>query len=274
MTDLNPQSPPEQWSELLAGYVLGDLTPAEISLVEQHLAAHPDRQSDVASLQLSLNLLPLALPADLPIASLRQQIIQIAEGETVTQNAAVQQPEFQPQLQHRWKQIVAGLGLLSGLGILSCLGLGWNNYRLSQELATVKQELHATRIAQNSQKYQTYQSVISLLQQPNNRLLALKNREGKSMGMGSLVMAPQKSSALLTLQQMAPLAKGQVYRMWAIMGDEEMACADFLPDPDGKVSIEIPLNRWEKAKKVMITIEQKGAKEAEGEVAIEGEVGV
>jgi anti-sigma-K factor RskA len=264
MTELTPASPPEQWSELLAGYVLGDLTPAETSLVEQYLAANPAQQSEVAALRLSLDLLPLALQADLPPASLRQQIIQMAEGETVATTAPIDR-----LTKHQlWRSILAGLGLLV------CGGLGWNNYRLSQELATVQQELHATRIAQTSQKYQKYQSVVSLLQQPNNRFLALKNKEGKSMGTGSLVMAPQKLAALLTLQQVAPLPQGQVYRLWAIMGDEEMACADFLPDAEGNVLMQIPLDHWEKAKKVMITIEQKGAKEAEGEVAIEGEVGV
>ena len=56
------------------------------------------------------------------------------------------------------------------------------------------------------------------------------------------------------------------------MGDEEMNCADFLPDANGKVLKQISLNHWEKARKIMITIEQKSAKEAEGEVAIEGEI--
>jgi hypothetical protein len=268
MTELTPQSPPEQWSELLAGYVLGDLTPTETSLVEAYLDADPARQAEVATLRLSLDLLPLALPAALPPASLRQQIIQMAEAETVATTAPIDRPTLQPRTHQLWQSILAGFGLLV------CAGLGWNNYRLSQELATVQQELHATRIAQNSQKYQTYQSVISLLQQPNNRFLALKNKEGKSMGTGSLVIAPQKLSAVLTLQQMAPLPQGKVYRMWAIMGEKEMACADFLPDAEGKVLMQIPLDRLGKVNKVMITIEQKEAKEAEGEVAIEGEIGV
>jgi Anti-sigma-K factor rskA len=268
MTELTPQSPPEQWSELLAGYVLGDLTPTETSLVEAYLAADPARQAEVATLRLSLDLLPLALPADLPPAALRQQIIQMAERDLVATTAPIDRPNLQPRTHQLWQSIWAGFGLLV------CAGLGWNNYRLNQELATVKQELHAIHIAQTSQKYQTYQSVVSLLQQPNNRFLSLKNREGKSMGTGSLVMAPQKLSAVLTLQKIPPLPQGQVYRMWAIMGEEEMACADFLPDAEGNVLMQIPLNHWEKAKKVMITIEQKGAKEAEGEVAIEGEVGV
>lgn len=256
MPDPTPQtqSEPESWPELLAGYVLGDLTPAEISRVEQYLAEHPEGAAEIASLMLPLDLLPLTLPANNPSASLRQQIVQIAEREATGSS--------RPNRLKIWQSTIAGLGLL----LLA--GLGWNNYRLSHELATVKQDLSA-QIAQNQQS-KTYQSVVSLLQQPNNRFFALKNMEGKSMGMGSLVMVPYKSSAVLTLQKMAPLSSGQVYRLWAIMGNEEMACADFLPDAEGKVLMQIPLDNWENVKKVMITVERKGAKEAEGKVTIEG----
>ncbi len=268
MTELTTQFTPEQWSELLAGYVLGDLTPTETSLVEAYLAADPTRQIEVANLRLSLDLLPLALPADLPPAALRQQIIQMAEGKTVATTTPIDRPTAQPRTHQLWRSILAGFGLLV------CAGLGWNNYRLSQKLATVQQELQATRIAQNPQKYQTYQSVVSLLQQPNNRFFSLKNKEGKSMGTGSLVIAPQKLSAVLSLQRILPLPQGQVYRMWAITGAEENACAEFLPDDEGNVLIQVPLGHWEKANKVMIKIEQKGAQSTEGKVAIEGEVGV
>jgi anti-sigma-K factor RskA len=262
MPDLTPATPPEPWSELLAGYVLGDLTPAEICRVEQYLTEHPERSTEIGNLMATLDLLPLTLPAANPPTLLRQQILQVAESEAVVASSPMRPPQIRSS-SGIWRSTLAGLGLL----LLA--GLGWHNYRLSHELATVKQDL-ATQIAQ-SQQSQTYQSVISLLQQPNNRFLALKNKAGKSMGMGSLVMVPTKSAAVLTLQQMAPLPTGQVYRMWAIMGDEEMACADFLPDAAGKVLMQIPLDSWKSAKKVMITIEQKGAKEAEGEVAIEGE---
>jgi Anti-sigma-K factor rskA len=152
-------------------------------------------------------------------------------------------------------------------------GLGWNNYRLSQELASIKQDLRTSQVALKTRKSPDNLAVVSLLQEPNNRFLTLRNMEGKTgMGMGSLVMVPNKSSAVLALQQIKPLPPGQVYRMWAIMGEEEMNCVEFLPDANGKVLKQISLNHWEKAKKIMITIEEKQAKEPEGEVTIEGEI--
>jgi hypothetical protein len=82
-------------------------------------------------------------------------------------------------------------------------------------------------------------------------------------------MSPQQSSAVLTLQSVSPIPVGQVYRIWAMNGDEEIACGDFLPDASGKVLMEVPFKNWQKITKVMITIEAKTSVGAEGEIAIE-----
>ncbi len=268
MSDIEPQSLPEFSPELLAGYVLGDLTPTEIAIVETYLAAHPEQQAEVAKLMLPLDLLALTLPADNPPPSLRAQILQSAAAEAVATVKPVEQ--FVAKSRQSWISLQS---IMAGVGLLLLAGLGWNNYQLSHELATTKQDLKLAQIAKNTLKSKENIALVSLLQQPNNRFLTLKNMEGKTgMGMGSLVMVPSKSAAVLALQQIKPLPSGQVYRMWAIMGDEEMNCADFLPDANGKVLKQISLNHWEKAKKIMITIEEKSAKEAEGEVAIEGEI--
>jgi Anti-sigma-K factor rskA len=277
MSDIEPQSPPEFSPELLAGYVLGDLNNTEIAIVEAYLATHPQQQAEVANLMLPLDLLSLTLPADNPPASLRSQILQQAAAETVVTAKPVEQ--FAAKSRQSWISLQSttlrgcARAFAAGIGLLLLAGLGWNNYQLSHELATTKQDLKLAQIAKNTPKTPDNLALVSLLQQPNNRFLTLKNMEGKTgMGMGSLVIVPSKSAAVLALQQIKPLPHGQVYRMWAIMGDEEMNCADFLPDANGKVLKQISLNHWEKAKKIMITIEDKSAKEAEGEVAIEGEI--
>jgi Anti-sigma-K factor rskA len=262
MSDISPQSQSESMPELLAGYVLGDLASAELAVVEAYLAAHPEQQAEVASLILPLDLFSLTLPADHPPASLRTQILQNAVAEKIIVSQPIE--SLPVKSSQTWKSILAGLGL----SLIA--GLGWNNYRLSHELATVKQDLKIAKIAQN-QKSTEYQSVVSLLPQPDNRYFSLKNMQGKG-GVGSLVIVPNKSVALLALQKVEPLPPGQVYRVWAITGDEEMECAHFAPDADGKVLMQIPIKSWEKANKITITIEQQAAKQAEGEIAIEGEI--
>ncbi len=265
-SSLPPISESESWSELMAGYVLGDLTPAEIDRVEAYLRDHPERQAEIASLMLPLDLLPLTLPADRPPASLRSQILQVATAETAADFSAIMPAsKLRRKSMPLWKPIAMGLELLA-------IGwLGWYTYNLSQELATVKQDLKTAQIAKRQPTTNPDRSLVSLLQQPNNRFITLKNMPGQT-GAGNLIVVPNKSVAVLVLHTLKPLPSGQVYRTWAIMGDEEMSCADFLPDKDGKVFIQIPLDRLKKATKVMVTIEQKSAKAAAGEIAIEGEI--
>ncbi|WP_310415271.1 anti-sigma factor [Chamaesiphon sp. OTE_8_metabat_110] len=262
MPDIYSPSPSEPSPELLAGYVLGDLTPAEIDRVEAYLHENPERQAEIASLMLPLDLLPLTLPIAEPPDSLRAQILQAAAPDSLAIMPITQPPQKSRQW---WKPIADGLEL----ALIAYFG--WYNYRLSQELATVKQDLQIAQIASRKPALGNDRSILSLLQQPNNRLISLKNLPGQT-GAGSLVVVPKKSVAVLILQQVQPLPPGQVYRTWAIVGEEEMSCADFLPDKDGKVLVKIPLDRLKKATKVTITIEQKDATEAEGEIAIEGEI--
>jgi hypothetical protein len=265
MSDIAPQSPLDSLPELLAGYVLGDLSPSEIVLVEEYLAAHPEQQAEVDSLMLPLDLLSLTLPANNPPASLRAQILHLATAETqltTSKPARVVEVESQPSWQFWGQQVKSRV--VAGLGLLLVAGLGWNSYRLSQELALVKQDLRKSQIDGD-------RSIASLLPEPNNRYFSLKNMPGKT-GMGSLVMVPNKSVALLALQKVEPLPPGQVYRVWAIMGDKEMNCAHFLPDADGKVLMQIPVKSWETTKKITITIEQKEATLPVGKIAIEGEI--
>ncbi len=274
MSDNSPLPASIFWSELMAGYVLGDLIPAEIERVEAYLLAHPESQAEIASLMLPLDLLPLTLPADRPPASLRSQILQAATTEPAADFSAMMPVSQMSQVRRKsmplWKPIAMGLELLA-------IGwLGWYNYHLSQELATVKQDLQTAKIAKPKTvpaipAINDDRSLVSLLQQPNNRFVTLKNMP-QNTGAGNLIVVPNKSIALLVLSKVAPLPSGQVYRTWAIMGDEEMSCADFLPDKNGKVFVKIPLDSLKKATKVMVTIEQKSAQAAAGEITIEGEI--
>ncbi len=271
MTELTPPSSSESWSELIAGYVLGDLTPTEIMMVEQYLADHPEQQAEIASLMLPIDLMSLSLPPDQPPAALRHRIMQMAETETGVQKVVTAIPEQPSSISPRRSQSAGWSLAIAGLGVSLLAGLGWQNYHLHQELARSKQDLQQMATAQKSQNLPLAQTVVQLLQQPNNRFLSMKSMGKKPMGMGSLVMAPQQASAVLTLQKVPSLPAGKVYRVWAILGDGEMACGDFLPDAQGQVLMQLPLDSWSKVNKVTITIEDKSAVHAVGEIAIEGE---
>jgi anti-sigma-K factor RskA len=226
--------PPESWDELLAGYVLGDLTPEEVATVNQYLAFHPELVREVNRLQETLALLSLALPVTELPPSLRDRILQGAVGAVPPSLSSVLRSPFP----------VNWLGVAGTVAAAALIALGWNSYRLRQQLAATQTELSAHR------------QIVALLRQPNNRLLSLKGVQTPRITSGSLVIAPSQQKAFLTIQNLEPLPQGQVYRLWALFHGKKMDCADFKPNEEGKVWLELPLDRFlADTKSVVITVE-------------------
>lgn len=222
---------PEQWESLLAGYVLGDLSPEEVVRVKQYLATAPELADEVNRLQATLALLPLSLPPTKPPQSLRQHLLQAAQSASAKPAPIAQ------------RKLRVGIGVIGSAAAFLVAGLGWSNYRLHQQLADVQAELSR------------YQEAIALLRQPNNRLLTLKGTSPTLSSSGSLVIAPQKQAAVLTLQNLASLPPGKVYRLWAFVDNRKVDCAEFKPNSKGKVFLQLPLDNWAGATSVVVTIE-------------------
>lgn len=230
--------PNESWNELLAGYVLGDLTPEEAAQVKQYLEAHPELLSEVKALQATLSLLPLALPETSLSPSFGAELVQAAESRVAhvsTRDSALRQKHWR-----RWMVAMVGVAVT-----LATIGLGYDSYRLRKELAIVR-----ANFKQQSE----------LAQQSNNRLFALKAMDKTQSASGSLVVAPKGQLVLLTIQNLHPLPPGQVYRLWAFSQGKEMTCGDFNANSEGRVFLQMPLeDLLVQTPTVFITIEASKA---------------
>lgn len=246
---MEPLEQPENWEELLAGYVLGDLSPEEATAFKQYLDQHPELQQETDRLQNTLALLPLSLPPSQPSPDLPARLL-----EAATQEQSVQSSSPVQQWRWPWGRLTFGAVM-----IVVATGFGWSYYRLNQQLAATQGELNR------------YREAIALLRQPNNRLLTLKGMEPDSQSSGSLVIAPQGQAAVLTLQNVSPPPPGKVYRMWAYMGDRKVSCAEFMPNAEGKVFLQLPLDQWAETSTVVVTIEPlREMPEPTGEKVMEG----
>ncbi len=219
----NPQ--PHNLSEILAGYVLGDLDETELVWLNQQLATNPQLKEKVSQLESTLTLMPYGLPEDVPQNDLRSQIM----------------AQVQPQsrsTKYRWSWII------STVTAVSALWLGINNFSLRQQLALRDNQL------------QQQQELITLLRQPNNRLVALQGNQDVVAASGSLFISPESKTAVLALQNLEPLAGKQVYRLWAISQNKKTGCANFTPNAEGKVDLTIaPDDALFDANSILITIE-------------------
>ena len=133
--------------------------------------------------------------------------------------------------------------MLSGVAILGTLWLGWQNYNLRQQLAQTHE--------------QRQQELIALLSQPNNRLVSFQGLNEITPSSGSIFISPKSQKSILVLQNLQSLSGQQVYRLWAVSQGKKTGCANFTPDEQGKVYLELSNEALSEASLLLITIEPK-----------------
>ncbi|MDJ0732716.1 MAG: anti-sigma factor [Nostocaceae cyanobacterium] len=241
--------------ELLASYVLGDLTPEEVAQVNELLAQQPELAQEVQRLQETLALLPFALPENEPPEALGSQILQAATG-TSPAISTINTVNRVPNRQKPW------LGVLGSVAAVFVVVLGLYSYRLQQEVVTATEELSR------------YHEAIALLRQPNNRLLTLKGINTTSNASGSFVIVPKSGKAVLSLQNLNPLPQGKVYRLWAVTSGKKIDCGDFQTDTTGKVFVQLPVdNSMGTISEAFVTIEpSQPVAQPTGETVMRGTV--
>ena len=202
----NPRS--HNLEEILAGYVLGDLDKVELVWLNEQLAANPQLKKQVNQLESTLNLMPYGLPEDVPDNNLRSQILAQATSKPAS-----------PKQYWIW--------VISAVTTAGALLLGLNNVGLRQQIAVTGDRL------------QQQQELISLLRQPNNRLVALKANDDAVSTSGSLFVFPETDTAVLTLKNLDTLPGNQVYRLWAVFQGKKIGCSNFKPNAQGEVHLNI-----------------------------------
>ena len=283
---MEPLELPPNWEALITGYVLSDLTPEEAALVKQYLETYPELACEVESLQATLALFPLSLPKAKPSEGLRSQILEAAQKDlstTIETEKENHSPNplvplspslpLSPSSPKPWLKIagIAAVGIIASLGFF--------NYRLNQKLAKVETDLSNYRLqaelSQTQQELSRYQEALSVLKQPNNRLLALKSITPDISSSGRLVIAPNSEAAILTLKKLPNLSEDKVYRLWAFVDGKKVKCAKFNPDSQGKVLQKIPLQKWGSTTEVFVTIEPKDGFELPvGETVMKGSTAI
>ncbi|WP_228015240.1 anti-sigma factor [Synechocystis salina] len=220
MTMINP----EQTQELLADYVLGEVTPAQAEAVQQMLLDQPELQAEINSLQETLALLALSLPDSSPPADLKERILQLAETKTIP---------VSPQIVPIWRseKFIAQLNLKTlaiGAVALSIIGvLGFSNYRLQQRIAVLENQNNLAKIIDQSSGY--------------NHLVNLHGTDNAPQANGAVVVMPKNEQVTMMLYNLPPLSEEQIYHLWAIRNGEKIDCGQFRPDAQGRVIKELPL---------------------------------
>ena len=235
-----------QLQELLASYVLGDLESEEVVEVKKLLDNHPELIAEINQLQETLALLPFALPDTEPPPALASQILQAV---TETKTAPITSNKNSKK---QFWQIICASFVASIM-----LGLGLYNYRLQQQVSTIRQQISS------------YQNTIALLRQENISLIALEGTEVNSQAFGSFAIAPT-GKAVLTLQNLPKLPENRVYRLWAVAEGKKIDCGEFKVNEKGKVLLQLPVDSsMRSVSSALVTVEPlQPVEEPTGEIVM------
>ncbi len=260
---------PQEWEELLAGYVLGDLEPEEVTAMQEIIVNHPEIITEIDRLQETLAILPLGLSPSYPSEGLRDRIASVAIPQSV-QSPMIASTETglkkSANRQNIWKLVSIGLGSISAIAAIALIALGFDNYQMRQQIATNQVEL------------QKYKQAIALLQGGDNRMIPLKGMGATPAATGSVMIAPSEKMAMISIQNLTQIPQETSYRLWAIVDGKKVDCAQFRPDAQGNVFLKVPLgNALKQSTTVIITVEQntdpnKNSSEPTGEMVMKGEV--
>ena len=278
---MEPADKPHKLQQLLAGYALGNLTPTEAARVKQLLKHNPALVAELQTLQSTLALVPLSLSHPLPSPQLEHKILQAAQA---TPQTAAPATTIAPVKLRTWPWWTVG-----SIAAILLAGLGLETYRLRQSLAaaqlenqalteqltltqTTLQQLQQIELVNTRQELSRYQGAVNLLRQPDNRYLTLQGTVPEQPSTGSLVIVPSQSAAILALRNVPALPdEGQVYRMWAVVDGQKIACGDFRPDAAGEVFLQLPVDEWGATPEIVITVEpEQDLPEPVGEMVIFG----
>ncbi len=276
MDNLNWSDNPAAIEAMLAGYALGDLAAAEMAEVEAYIAAHPEATTALARLQTTLALLPLALPESSPSPDLRSRILAAAATTPAATNNVIDLAS-----RRRWSLTdgrsspVARGTWLAGTIAAGLVGvLGFQNYRLTQQVAGLEQQVQVAQQLDQQTALVKYRESIDMLRQPDNRLITLKGMADQSSG--SLILFTLDKKAALNLKNVPPLPDGRMYRLWAMVEGRKVYCTEFQPDGSGMVSLMIPLDQLGAARQVAVTIDPQAAPTVEpvGDMVMSGAVSI
>lgn len=235
-----PIEDPNQ-TDLIAGYVLGDLSPDEAARLDEALAQTPELHEEICSLQEAFSLLPYDRPLLEPSTRLKDRILSAASDSIAANSLESPRTNVVPIASPRrrnWKQWIP-----TGIAAVAVTALGLNQIQLSQQFqqaAALKQQIQTmkTELESLQSELQASQGTIALLSQPDTQMYPLMGITDPKTGRISTARILANASSVnvtLVAHDLPKLSKSQIYRLWAVAtpSGAPMYCGQFRQDETG-----------------------------------------
>jgi anti-sigma-K factor RskA len=230
----------EELQLLIAGYVLGDLSPEEAAEFERLLAQNPAMAEELAQMQKALET-AYTPPEVTPPAHLRLAILS---------NIRAVNPEIGVPVTTRTRITIPWRSVMEVAAAALIAALALNNYRLQQAL----------QMAQTETKPYT------------PLIYTLDSTKADSKASATVVVNPNNLEATIAVKNLPPLPPGRVYALWTVLKQDAPFTTDekeailtetFQVDERGNFSQTIAVPKAYRSKelvtKVAVTVEDANA---------------
>jgi anti-sigma-K factor RskA len=194
----------------LVEYVLGELRRDDAQALEGLMRTDPELAAEVRRLRQVFDLLPYATLEEPPV-DLRDRILDAAAARAQSAKTDTAPPKGRPARRVVWSRFIAAAAAVVALAF------GFDSWRTRQELALQRE-------------------VTTALQEPNvMRSFALAGTGPASGAVGRVALDLDAKKGAVVLKGMPVLPPGEVYRLWAAVGDKSVPCGQFTANQDGAV---------------------------------------
>jgi hypothetical protein len=252
--------------DLVAGYILDDLSPEEAARLNQALAETPTLQREIVAFGEAFALIPYDMPLQAPSAGLKAKILSAAT-QSIAPSQATLASNVVPigSARRTWQRWIPAIS--TGIAAVAIAALGLNQIQLSQQsqqTIALQQKLDAmsTELASVQRELKADQDTIALLNQPDVQMYALTGATAKQqnsrLARARIIAKPGDRKVTIVATALPKLQNNQIYRLWAVAAPAAAPtyCGQFRQDDSGKAQWDAPSAACtQKPLQLMITLD-------------------
>jgi anti-sigma-K factor RskA len=231
-------------TDLVAGYILDDLSPEEADRLNQALAKTPALHREVAAFGEAFSLIPYDMPLLEPSANLKAKILSAASGSIA--NPATPQSNVVPMPRRNWKRWIPAIS--TGIAAAAVAALGLNQIQLSQQsqqAIALNQKLNDmnTKLELLQRELKASRETIAIVSKAQKYDLAAASNPDSNRGAKAQIFAkPGDRTVTLMAQSLPKLPNNQIYRLWAVATPKAVPtyCGQFRQDDSGTAQWDAP----------------------------------
>lgn len=263
-------------TDLVAGYILDDLSPEEAARLNQALAETPSLHQEIAAFGEAFALLPYDMPIVEPAAGLKAKILSAASQSIADTSPNPPPAKVVPMVSDRrsliatarrrnWQRWIPAIS--TGIAAVAIATIGLNQVQInrqSQQTIALQQQLDATNseLARLQNELKADRATIALLNQPDAQMYTLTGAkaipQNSRLARARIIAKPGDRTVTIIANALPKLQNNQVYRLWAATANasKPVYCGQFRQDDSGTAQWDTPSDACtQKPLQLMITLD-------------------